>query len=67
MNHSPDDIEILLSLDSDDLPCHRAPHPRCRCDISARHVVQGGWAASRVRADDATHVYMTPCHRLVTH
>jgi hypothetical protein len=25
----PDDLEILLSLDSDDLPCHYAPDSLC--------------------------------------
>jgi hypothetical protein len=26
----------MLSLDSDDLPCHHAPHPLCRCGVLAR-------------------------------
>jgi hypothetical protein len=30
---------ILLSLDSDDLPCYYAPHPRCRCGVPARQGV----------------------------
>jgi hypothetical protein len=26
-SHWPEELEILLSLHSDDLPCHHAPHP----------------------------------------
>jgi hypothetical protein len=29
-SHWPDDLELLMSLDSDDLPCHYALHPLCQ-------------------------------------
>jgi hypothetical protein len=32
-SHWSDDLEILLSLDSDDLPCHYAPDPLCQCGV----------------------------------
>jgi hypothetical protein len=32
----PDNLELLLSLDSDDLPCHYTPHPLCQCGIPAK-------------------------------
>jgi hypothetical protein len=32
----PDDIELLMSLDSDDLPCHYALHPLCQYGVPAR-------------------------------
>jgi hypothetical protein len=35
-NHWSDDLELLLSLDSDDLPCHHAPVPLCQCSILAK-------------------------------
>jgi hypothetical protein len=35
-SHWPDDLEILLSLDSDDLPCHYALDPLCQCGVLAR-------------------------------
>jgi hypothetical protein len=35
-NHWPDDIYLLLSLDSDDLPCHHAPVPLCQCGVPAK-------------------------------
>jgi hypothetical protein len=28
-SHWLDDLELLMSLDSDDLPCHYTPHPLC--------------------------------------
>jgi hypothetical protein len=28
-----------MSLDSDDLPCHYAPHPLCQCGVPARQGV----------------------------
>jgi hypothetical protein len=31
-----EDLDILLSLDLDDLPCHNAPRPLCRCGVPAR-------------------------------
>jgi hypothetical protein len=34
-----DDLELLLSLISDDLPCHYAPHSLCQCDVPARQRV----------------------------
>jgi hypothetical protein len=38
-SHWPDDLEILLLLDSDDLPCHYAPDPLCQCGVPARQGV----------------------------
>jgi hypothetical protein len=38
-SHWPEDLEILLSLDSDDLPCHHAPHLLCRCGVPTKKVV----------------------------
>jgi hypothetical protein len=38
-SHCPDDLELLLSLDSDDLPYHYALHPLCQCDVPARQGV----------------------------
>jgi hypothetical protein len=35
-SHGPEDLYILLSLDSDDLPCHHALHPLYRCGVPAR-------------------------------
>jgi hypothetical protein len=35
----PDDLELLLSLNSDDLPCNYAPHPLCQCGVLARQRV----------------------------
>jgi hypothetical protein len=35
-SHWPEDLEILLSLNSDDLPCHHAPNPLCQCGVPAR-------------------------------
>jgi hypothetical protein len=32
----PDNLELLLSLDSDDLPCHYTSHPLCQCGIPAK-------------------------------
>jgi hypothetical protein len=31
-----DDVDLLLPLDSDDLPCHHAPVSLCQCDVPAR-------------------------------
>jgi hypothetical protein len=39
MNHWPEDLEILLYLDSDDLPCHHALHPLYQCGVPARQGV----------------------------
>jgi hypothetical protein len=39
MSHWPDDLEILLSLDSDDLPCYYALNPLCLCGVPARQGV----------------------------
>jgi hypothetical protein len=38
-SHWPDDLEILLSLDSDDLPCHYTLDPLYQCGVSARQGV----------------------------
>jgi hypothetical protein len=38
-SHWPDDLELLMSLDLDDLPCHYAPHPPCQCSVQARQGV----------------------------
>jgi hypothetical protein len=35
-SHWPDDLEILLSLDSDDLPCHYTLNPLCQCGVPTR-------------------------------
>jgi hypothetical protein len=32
----PDDLELLMSLDLDDLPCHYAQHPICQCGVPPR-------------------------------
>jgi hypothetical protein len=34
-----DELQLLLSLDSDDLPCHYARDPLCQCGIAARQGV----------------------------
>jgi hypothetical protein len=39
MLHWPDDLEILLSLDSDNLPCHYTLDPLCWCGVPARQGV----------------------------
>jgi hypothetical protein len=39
MNHWPDDLELLLSLDSNDLPCQHTPVPLCQCGVPARQGV----------------------------
>jgi hypothetical protein len=44
-SHWPDGLELLMSLDSDDLPCHYAPHPLCQCGVQARQ----GVVPSKVR------------------
>jgi hypothetical protein len=31
-----DELQLLLSLDSDDLSCHYAPDPLCQCGVPAR-------------------------------
>jgi hypothetical protein len=31
-----DDLELLISLDSDDLPCHYAIDLLCQCGVPAR-------------------------------
>jgi hypothetical protein len=33
MSHWLDDLDILLSLDSHDLPCHYASDPLCQCGV----------------------------------
>jgi hypothetical protein len=35
-NHWADDLELMLSLDSYDLPCHHAPIPLYQCGVLAR-------------------------------
>jgi hypothetical protein len=35
MSHWPDDRQLLLLLDSNDLPCHYAPDPLCQCSVLA--------------------------------
>jgi hypothetical protein len=35
-SHWPDDLQLLLSLDSNDLSCHYAPEPLCRRGAPAR-------------------------------
>jgi hypothetical protein len=34
-----DELQLLLSLNSDDLPCHYAPDPLCQCGVPARQGV----------------------------
>jgi hypothetical protein len=34
-----DELQLLLSLDSDDLPCHYAQDPLCQCGVPARQEV----------------------------
>jgi hypothetical protein len=38
-SHWSNDLEILLSLDSDDLPCHYALDPLFQCGVPARQGV----------------------------
>jgi hypothetical protein len=38
-SHWPDDLQLLLSLDSDDLPYHYALDPLCQCGVPARQGV----------------------------
>jgi hypothetical protein len=58
-SHWPDDLELLMSLDSDDLPCHYAPHPLCQCGVQARQGVvpselgYGYFCGNIVGEDDA--------------
>jgi hypothetical protein len=57
--HWPDDLELLMSLDSDDLPCHYALHPLCQCGVPARQRVvpfelgYGYFCGNVVGEDDA--------------
>jgi hypothetical protein len=52
-------LDILLSLDYDDLPCHYAPHPLCQCGVLARQGVvpselgYGYFCGNIVGEDDA--------------
>jgi hypothetical protein len=58
-SHWPDDLELLMSLDSDNLPCHYAPHPLCQCAVHARQGVvlselgYGYFCGNVVGEDDA--------------
>jgi hypothetical protein len=38
-SHWPDDLQLLLSLDSDDLPCHYTRELLCQCVVPTRHGV----------------------------
>jgi hypothetical protein len=38
-SHWLDDLQLLLSLDSDDLSCHYALEPLCQCDVPTRQGV----------------------------
>jgi hypothetical protein len=38
-SHWPDDLELLISLDLDDLPCHYASYPLCQCSVPTRQGV----------------------------
>jgi hypothetical protein len=57
--HWLEDLEIFLSLNSDDLPCHHAPHPLCRCGVPARkgvvplELIYGYFCGNVVGDDDA--------------
>jgi hypothetical protein len=35
-SHWPDDLQLVLLLDSDDLPCHYAPEPLYQCGVPTR-------------------------------
>jgi hypothetical protein len=39
MSHWLDDLELLMSLDPNNLPCHYTLHPLCQCVVQARQVV----------------------------
>jgi hypothetical protein len=38
-SHWLDDLELLMSLDSDNLTCHYTLHPICQCGVQARQGV----------------------------
>jgi hypothetical protein len=38
-SHWPDDLELLFSMDSDDLPSHYTLHPLCQCGVPSRQGV----------------------------
>jgi hypothetical protein len=58
-SHWPDDQQLLLSLDSDDLPCYYALEPLCQCGVPARQGVvlselgYGYFCGNVVDEDDA--------------
>jgi hypothetical protein len=58
-SHCPNDLELLMSLDSDDLPCPYAPQPLCQCGVQARQGVvpskfrYGYFCGNVVGEDDA--------------
>jgi hypothetical protein len=39
MSHWLDNLQLLLSLDSDDLACHYAQDPLCQCGVPTRQGV----------------------------
>jgi hypothetical protein len=55
----PDELQLLLSLDSDDLPCHYTSDPLCQCGVPARYGVvpfelgYGYFCGNVVGEDDA--------------
>jgi hypothetical protein len=58
-SHWPDDLELQMSLDSDDLPCHYTLYPLCLCGVQARQGVvpseigYGYFCGNIVGEDDA--------------
>jgi hypothetical protein len=56
MSHWPDDLKILLSLDSDDLPCHYASDSLCQCGLPARQGVIPSKLGYGFFCDNVTHV-----------
>jgi hypothetical protein len=58
-SHWPDDLQLLLSLDSNDLPWHYALHPLCQYGVPTRHGVvpselgYGNFCGNIVGEDDA--------------
>jgi hypothetical protein len=58
-SHWPDDLQLLSSMDSDDLPCHYDPKPLCQCGVPTRQGVMpfelgyGYFCGNVVSKDDA--------------
>jgi hypothetical protein len=58
-SHWPEELKILLSMNSDDLPYHHTPHPLYKCGVPARKGVvpselgYGYFCGNVVGEDDA--------------